>query len=72
MDRRKLYALASAIGLYYVQDKPSKEMEDVITSFNDDVKELEEEMKKNIVIDDKVANDKYNKEQMKYRKRFHK
>lgn len=71
MDRRKLYALASAVGLYLAQDKPSKEMEAVMTSFNDDVKELEEQVKK-IVIDNKVANDKYNKEQMKYRKRFHK
>ena len=68
---RKLHILASAIGFYLSQDKPNNEIPIVMTSINDDAKEIEEQVK-HIVIDNKVANDKYSKEQIKYRKRFYK
>ena len=71
MNRRKLYALATVIGFYFKQDKPNEEIVIDMTSIDNDTKEIEQQVKQ-IVIDNKVANDKYNKEQMKYRKRFHK
>lgn len=71
MDRRKLYALIFAAGIYVTQDKPNKEIEAVMTSFDNDIKKIEQQVKQ-IVIDNKIVNDKYNKEQIKYRKRFYK
>jgi len=46
-------------------------LEEITDSFNDDIKKLEEQMKQSI-IDEKISNDRYNKEQMKFRKRFYK
>ena len=44
---------------------------EITDSFNDDIKKLEEQVKQSI-IDEKISNDRYNKEQMKFRKRFYK
>lgn len=71
MDRKKLRSLTFGVALQLATKEPCEETTAVMTSFDDSAKELEEQVKK-LIIDDKIANDRYNKEQMKFRKRFHK
>lgn len=55
----------------FAHESSDETLGEITDSFNDDIKKLEEQVKQSI-IDEKISNDRYNKEQMKFRKRFYK
>ena len=68
---KRLALITTFAGLFLQGKECDKELDDMQDMFIEDINEIDKDIK-SIVDDEKINTDRYNKEQMKFRKRFYK
>ena len=67
---KRLALITTLAGLFRQGKECDKELHDMQDMFIEDINEIDKDIKS--IVDEKINNDRYNKEQMKFRKRFYK